>query len=55
VALEPGAAGPLLTGPGGEDEHAARRKALTPIEKLEQLVEADEEAAATMIKQLLRS
>lgn len=56
VALQQGAAGPLLGGPRGADEDEANiKKISTPLEKLEQLIESDEEAAAAMIKQLMRS
>jgi flagellar M-ring protein FliF len=56
VALEPGAAGPLLASPRGMDQdESSIRTVSSPLEKLEQIIEADEEAAAAMIKQLIRS
>jgi flagellar M-ring protein FliF len=53
VALEPGAAGPLLAGPVDSESDIPRQP--SPLEKLEQLIETDEEAAAALIKQLMRT
>jgi flagellar M-ring protein FliF len=55
LPLQAQGSGVLLTGPETPEEAAARKKGATPIERLEQLVEADEEAAATLIKQLMRT
>lgn len=62
VALEgrAEAAAPSLTGPDpgleAEEEHKPRkRRIVSPQERLEKVIEADEEAAAALLKQLMKS
>jgi len=60
LALEGGdQPGQLLAGPQSEaaesDQSQRKPKGASPVEKLEQLIETDEEAAAALIKQLLKT